>query len=325
MQRRSMILGAAALALSGVQSIAAAETFPSKPIKLIVPWPSGGAADFVARLVAEGMRKDLGQTVIVDNKPGATGLIGINATRSSPADGYTLVLAISNTHGLAPALNPKLAYDPVRDFTPIGVAAIGPLAVTVHPSVPVKTLPELVDYAKKNPGKLSFASAGPGSASHLLGEMLKSLAGINIVHVPYKGAGQAVQDLVAGRVHILFDGVAVKPYLQDGRLRALATTGPQRWSALPDTPTTAEAGYPKLRTVGWFGIMGPKDMPQPIVDRLNRSLQLALKDPALQSALKIQGMDIPTATSPAEMTTFIGSEIDRWKQNLKMINYTPTE
>ena len=306
-------------------SIAAAQAYPSKPIKLVVPWPAGGVSDFVARAVVEGMRKDLGQTIVVENKPGATGRIGLDAVRLSLPDGYTLVLAISNTHGVAPALYPNLPYDPVKDFTPVGVAAIGPLALTVKSSLPVKTLPELVDYAKKNPGKVNFASAGPGSGSHLMGEMLKVMAGIDIVHVPYKGTAPAVNDLAAGVVDLIFEGSAVKPFVTDGKLRVIATTGAKRWSAYPNAPTTAEAGYPKLLSASWFGIMGPKGMPQPIVDKLNHSLVVALKDPQVQTALKNQGVDIATATSPAEMTAFISSEIERWKANLKAIKYVHTE
>lgn len=319
----SNFLAVAALACTiGAPSVANAQAFPNKPIRLIVPWPSGGATDVVARVLAEGMRKDLGRSVVIENKPGATGRIGIEAVRSAPPDGYTLVMAISNTHGLAPALYPDLPYDPVKDFTPIGVAATGPLAVVVHPSVPAKTLPELVEYAKRNPGKLNFASAGAGSASHLLGEMLKSIAGIDMVHIGYKGTGQAVTDLAAGQVQLLFDGTPVMPYLKNDQLRALATTGPKRWSALPEVPTTTEAGYPKLQTYGWWGLMGPKGMPQPIVDRLNRSLNSALKDPFVQSTLHTQGMDVSEANTPAEMGAFIATEIVRWKANLKMINYT---
>lgn len=316
-----MALFGAALA---APSLAAAQAFPSKPIKLIVPWPAGGAADFVARAVSDAMRKDLGQTIVVDNRPGATGRIGIDALRSAPPDGYTLVMAISNTHGVAPALYPKLPYDSIRDFTPVGVAASGPLALTVHSSLPVKTLQELVEYAKRNPGKLNFASAGSGSGSHLMGEMLKAMARIDIVHVPFKGTAPAVNDLAAGHVHMIFEGSAVKPYVADGRLRVLATTGTKRWSAYPDTPTTAEAGFPKLLSASWFGIMGPKGMPQPIVDRLSRSLVVALKDPRVKSALQSQGLDVAEASSPADMSTFIASEIERWKSNLKLIKYTHT-
>jgi len=200
---------------------------------------------------------------------------------------------------------------------------MGPLAAAVHTALPVKTLPEFVEYAKRNPGKINFASAAPGSASHLLWEMLKSMAGINIVHVPYKGTAPAVQDVAAGQAQLIFEGSAVKTYVADGRLRPLETTGTRRWSALPDVPTTAEAGRPNLQTASWFGIMGLKGLPQPIVERLNRTLVTALKDPALQNTLKNYGMDTASATSPADMNTFIASEIERWKKNLNLINYTP--
>jgi tripartite-type tricarboxylate transporter receptor subunit TctC len=323
MYRLFKLLATATFACSlAAPSIAAAQAYPAKPIRLVVPWPAGGAADIVARAVSEGMRKDLGQTIVVENKAGATGRIGIDAVRTAPADGYTLVLAISNTHGVAPALYPKLPYDPVRDFTPVGVAAIGPLAMTVRGNLPVNTVAELVEYAKRNPGKLNFASAGPGSGSHLMGEMFKAMAQIDIVHVPYKGTAPAVNDLAAGVVDLIFEGSAVRPYIADGKLRVLATTGAARWSAYPDKPTTTEAGFPKLQSASWFGIMGPKGMPQPVVDRLNRSLVAGLKDPAVKTALKNQGFDVATATAPAEMSAFIASEIERWKSNLKLINYT---
>jgi tripartite-type tricarboxylate transporter receptor subunit TctC len=303
-------------------TIASSESYPDRAIKLIVPWPAGGASDLVARALSEGMRKDLGQSIVVENKAGATGRIGIDIARKAPADGYTLVLAISNTHGVAPALYPNLPYDPIKDFTPVGVAAIGPLALTVSSSLPFKTLPELIAYAKKNPGKLNFGSAGAGSGSHLMGEMFKSMAGIDIVHVPYKGTAPAVNDLAAGHVHLIFEGSAVKSFVEDGKLRVLATTAPKRWSLYPESPTTAELGLPKLMTASWFGIMGPKGMPKPVVDRLSRSLLVALKDPSVQAALKGQGFDVATAATPDDMSTFIASEIDRWKSNLKLINYT---
>lgn len=326
MKRLLKLLATISLAVSAVlPTLASAQAYPSRPIKLIVPWPAGGASDIVARAIVEGMRKDLGQTVVVENKAGATGRIGIEAARNSPADGYTLVLAISNTHGLAPALYKNLPYDPIRDFTPVGLVAIGPLAVTVRSSLGVKTLPELVEYAKRNPGKVNFASAGSGSGSHLLGEMLKSMAGINIVHVPFKGTAPAINDLAAGHVDLIFEGSAVKSYVTEGRLTVLATTGAKRWSAYPDAPTTAEAGFPKLLSASWFGIMGPKGMPQPVAERLSNSINVALKSPEVLAVLKAQGMEPVPSSSPAQLSSYMASEIDRWKANLKMINYTHVE
>jgi tripartite-type tricarboxylate transporter receptor subunit TctC len=302
-------------------SIAEAQSYPTKPIKLIVPWPAGGATDLIARAVTENMRKDLGQMIVVENKPGATGRIGIEAARLLPADGYTLLIAMSNTHGLAPALRKDLSYDPIVDFTQVGMICAAPLALTVRASLPVKTLPELIDYAKSNPGKLTYASGGIGSATHLMGEMFKAMAGIDIVHVPYKGQAPAVNDLLAGHVDMFFEGQIVKPHVDDGKLRVLATTGPQRWFMYPDIPTTTEAGLPDLVSAPWWGLQGPKGMPAPIVERLNRSMVAALKDPEVQSTLKSQGADIATETSPVQMKAFIAKEIERWEKNLKLINY----
>lgn len=313
-----------ALAVAGTllaSSAAMAQAYPNKPIKLVVPWAAGGPSDFVARVVTEGMRKDLGQPILIENKVGATGRIGTDAVRTAAPDGYTLLLAISNTHGVAPALYPNLPYDPVKDFSSVGVMAIGPLALTVRSSLPIKTLPELVAYAKRNPGKLTFASAGNGSGSHLLGEMLKAMGGIDILHVPYKGSAPAINDLAAGSVDIMFEGLALKPYVESGRLRVIATTGARRWSAYPEAPTTTEGGLPKLQSATWFGIMGPKGMPQPVVDRLSRALVAALKSTEIQAQLKTQGMEVATATSPAEMNAFVSSEVDRWKGLIKSINY----
>jgi tripartite-type tricarboxylate transporter receptor subunit TctC len=315
------LVAAAAAGALALPAVAVAQTYPTKPIKLIVPMPAGGATDFVGRTVAESMRQDLGQMIAVENKPGAAARIGIETARMAPADGYTLVLVLSNSHGLAPALRKDLPYDPIADFTPIGVIATGPMALIIRSSLPIKTLPELIDYAKRNPGKLTFASSGLGSGSHLQGEMLKHLAGIDIVHVPYKGTAPAMNDLLAGHVDLYFEGSAVKPHVDDGKLRILAAAGPKRWFLYPDVPTTAEQGLPGLVSQTWWGLMGPKGLPQPIVDRLNSSLLVALKDPKVRSAMETQGVQVVTETSPAQMVAFIASEIERWKANLKMIGY----
>jgi tripartite-type tricarboxylate transporter receptor subunit TctC len=315
-------LVAAAFASSLVlPSLSVAQTYPTKPIKLIVPMPAGGISDIVARAAAESMRKDLGQMIVVENKPGAVGRIGIEAVRQSPADGYTLLLAISNTHVLAPVLRKDLPYDPEADFAPIGLICFSPLALVIRADLPITTVQELIDYAKKNPGKLTFASTGPGSGSHLPGEMLKYFAGIDILHVAYKGTAPALNDLLAGHVDMTFGGTDALPHVQDGKLRVLTTTGTDRWFVYPDAPTTTEAGLPKIRSAPWWGLEAPKGTPQPIIERLNRSLNVALKDANVRSTLNSQGYDVVKETSPAEMDSYIASEIKRWSETLTQINF----
>jgi len=308
--------------LFGTNSLAFAQpaAYPSKPIRLVVPWPAGGASDIVARAVAEEMRKSLGAMIVVENRAGATGRIGTEEVKRSAPDGYTLLMAISSTHGIAPALDTKLPYDPVKDFTPIGLAAIGPLAVVVSLNVPAKNIAELVAYAKKNPGKLSYASAGPGSGSHLFGEMLNKEAGIDLRHIPYKGTSPALVDVVSGNVDVFIDGATVRRYVAEGKLKLLATTGTARWSAYPEVPTVKEQGYPKLHTAGWFGLMGPKDLPVPLVTRLNQALNAALASPATATFLREQGLD-PAPGSAEGMQKFVQSEIERWRANVRAIGY----
>ena len=286
MKRWLTLLASLALAFAAAAADAQ-DKYPSKVVRLIVPFAAGGSTDIVARALGQELSKLIGQPVIVENKPGAGGTIGSDYVAKSPPDGYTLLLGTVSTHAAAMSLYEKLPYDPLRDFTPITeIATIPNLVVVNAASVPVQTLAELVQLAKKEPGKLTFASNGSGTSNHLATELLKTTAGIDIVHVPYKGSGPALNDLLAGHVSMMLDVVMTSyQYVKAGRLKALAVTGSTRSPLLPDVPTVAEQGFPGFEAIVWFGVLAPAKTPPAIVEYLNKQLVAAINSPSLKTLL----------------------------------------
>jgi len=309
------LLSLTAALLLAFASAAFADDYPNKPVRMIVPFPPGGSNDVVGRLVAQQLSTALGQQVFVDNRGGAGGMIGTEAASKAAPDGYT-ILIISIAHAVNPALH-KLPYDPIKSFTPISILATGPNVLVVNPTLPVKSVKELVALAKEKPGELNYASAGIGSFQHLGGELFKLTAGVNIVHVPYKGGGPAMQDVIAGHVKIMFSSlIQTTPFIKSGKLRPLGTGGEKRSPVLPDVPTIAEAGVPGYAANNWWGIVAPAGTPAPIVDKLYKAVQTALKAPALQAEFAREGAASVEMTS-AEFADYIKAEIAKWARVVK--------
>lgn len=295
---------------------AQAGDFPNKPIRLVVPFPPGGATDAAARLVAVKMSEHWGQPVVVDNRAGAGGNVGSDLVAKSAPDGYTLVMGVTGSHAINTSLYSKMPYDPVTDFVAISQVAVVPNVLVVHPSVPAHNLAELVALAKKEPGKLNYASLGNGTAAHLGMEMLKAEAGVDITHVPYKGSAPAVADLLAGQVQMMVDGLpSALPHVKAGKLRAIALTSLHRAPALPDLPTIAET-YPGFYADAWSGLFAPKGTPQPVVDKLSAEVQRILKLPDVREKLAGLGAE-PVGSTQAEFSAHVKREIDKWAKVVK--------
>ncbi len=305
------------LALLFAATLAGAQTFPSKPVRFVVPYAPGGSTDTLARTIGTKLTDHLGQQVVVDNRPGANGDIGMTIVARAPADGYTIVLGYIANLGIGPSLYAKMPYDPIRDFASITQVAGASNILVVHPSLPVKNLGELVAWAKANPKKLSFASAGVASVGHLTGELLNDMAGIDMLHVPYKGSGQAISDLVGGHIKMMISGMAsTLPHVRSGKLVAVATTGSKRTPATPDVPTIAESGFRNFEASSWFGVLAPAGTPKPVVMRLNADIRKALQDPAVEKRLAGVGFEIVSGT-PEEFTAYMKSEIKKWAKVVK--------
>ncbi len=308
----------AALAVVLLPLFAAAQAYPDKPIRVIVPVPAGGTPDVVARTVAPGLSSLLGQQLVIDNRGGAGGLIGVELAARAIPDGYTLLFSSPGALTILPHLKQQVPYDTLRDFAPISLISIGPFLLITHPSVPVKTVKELIALAKAEPGKLNYASAGNGVANHLAMELFKSMAGVNITHVPYKGAPQAVTDLIGGNVDVMFNSIApVLPQIKAGRLRLLGIASAKRSPQLPDTPTISEAGVPGFEAVNWFGLFAPAKTPQPIIARLNAAVVKVVRAPETRMQFEIQGTD-PVASSPAEFAAFIRRDLEKYAKIVKL-------
>ena len=290
---------------------AAAQGYPSKPIRLIVPFAAGGGNDNVARLVGKRLADSLGQPVLVDNRPGAGGMVGAELAAKSAPDGYTLFLGGVGSHAINPNLHEKLPYDPIKDFAPVELLAQAPLVLVVHPSVPANSVAELTAYARAHPGKLNFASNGNGSSSQLAAVMFDSMAGVDMVHVPYKGLSPALTDLLSGQVQLMFSSVvAILPHIKAGKLRALAVTGAKRLASLPELPTIAESGLPGYEASSWYGILAPAGTPRNIVARLNAELTKALEQPEVRASLLAEGAE-PVGGSPEAFAAHIRAEKER--------------
>ena len=301
------------LAAALAPSLAAAQAYPNRPLRFIVPYAPGGVVDFIGRTVGTRLAVQLGQNVVTDNRPGAGGIIGIDLTAKSNPDGYTIVL-MDPAIVINPSLQAKVPYDVLNGMTTLSVIGSSPLVLAINPQVPAKDVTSLADYARANPAKVNFASAGVGTTTHMAGEFFKVRIGQNLTHVPYKGAGPAMADLVGGQVQMFFGSItAALPFLKDGRLRGLATTGPKRTSALPDLPTMIEAGYPGFEVDLWLGVFGPAKMPREIVTRLNAETRKALQDGGLREAFARVGVE-PRDTSPEAGYAVVRAEFEKWSK-----------
>ena len=299
------------LALPASAAQAQAQAWPNRPIKIIVPYPPGGQTDIVSRWLGEKLQAVLGQTFVIDNKAGAQGVVGLAALKQAPADGYTLLYANSSNLIINKFAMAKLPYEPLDDFEMISQIGMAALGMVVPPALGVKSVGDFVNYARANPGKVSFASFGVGSSSHLYGEMLKSAAKLDMVHVPYKGAGPAVQDVIAGVATMgIHDFATIGPQVLGGRATLLAVTGPKRWPAFPDAPTFLELGYP-LDLVGWNGIIAPKGTPRAIVDRLSLEINKIIQSPEGRARMLDLGL-LATGTTPAEFVDIVKRDTPRW-------------
>lgn len=298
------------LVAAGLSPLAHAQAaYPSKPVRIIVPSTPAGVLDNVTRALALRLADQLGQPIVIENKGGAGGNIGAEAAARSPADGYTLFIGFNATHGANLALFGKLGYDPVKDFAPISLLASVTNIISVHPSVPVNSLAELVAMAKAKPGQLSYASSGNGTSTHLAAELFKALAGVDITHIPYKGSAPAVADTIAGHVPMIIDSVASSTaHVKAGKLKALATTGPKRLAVLPELPTVAESGYPGFASVAWVGLLAPAGTPKAIVEQLNAQVLKVMALPETRERMAAFGVEITTST-PDEFAAHIRSEM----------------
>ncbi len=313
--RRGLLAAAAACAL--LPGLAAAQAFPSKPITIIVPFAAGGTTDILARIIAQGMGAELGQSVVVDNRAGAGGNIGGQVAARAPADGYTLFMGTVGTHAINAALYKKMPFDPVKDFAPLTRVANVPNLLVANPAQPFKTVQELIAYAKANPGKINFGSSGSGSSIHLSGELFKSMAKVDMQHVPYKGSAPAVTDLLGNQIAIMFDNMpSAIQHVRSGRLRAIAVTTARRSPELPDVPTIAEAGVPGYEATSWFGMFAPAATPAPVVAQLNATIVKVLAQPDIRKKLAEQGAEAAGET-PAQFADFIQKESVKWGKVVK--------
>ena len=300
-----------------------AADYPTRPIRLVVPYVAGGPTDAQARLFAEYLSRDLKQSVFVENKGGAQGAIGAEAVAHGESDGYTLLFTTSSVIELNPVLYKKLAYDPARELRVLGILTDVPMIMIVQPSIPAKTLAEFIDYAKKNPGKLNFGSAGSGSIGQLAGEMFKQQTGVEMTHVPYKGAGAALTDLLSGQIQVMFESVGISlPPVQAGLLRALGVSSTGRIADLPDLPTIAESGYPDYRVSVWDGIAAPAKVPDEVAATIAASVKRALNDDAFRTSLTKAGFPPLKSQSEAETRQFVEADRARWLSVVKKLNFS---
>lgn len=306
------IIGALVLSLSGV-GWTQAQSYPTKPVRLIVPFPAGGATDLFARTLSQKISEKLGQTLVVENRPGAGGTLGADLAAKANPDGYTLLLSTSSTHSIGPNLNPRMPYDAVRDFTPIAHLGNAPSIMLVPINSPAKTVKEWVDYAKKNPGRLNYASSGNGTIVQLSAELFKAQADVFVVHIPYKGTALAIPDLISGKVDVLFDSLPTgMPHVRDGRLRALGVTTLKPTALAPGLPAIADV-LPGYESNTWFGFFGPKNLPAEVVSRINTAANQVLKDPEVMDKLLRFGIE-PIGGTPAQFTTMLAIESAKWKK-----------
>ena len=320
---RRLFIAAAALCAAVVAGPAAAQPYPSKPVRLVVPFPAGGGTDFFARTVGAKMSETLGQPVVVDNRPGGSTIIGAENVKTSPPDGYTVLLGDLGTYALNPSLFKALPYDPANDFAPVTLTGRFVLTIAVNPSVlNVSSVKELIDAAKKDPGKITYASPGLGSPHHLAMELFAKEAGIKLTHVPYKGAAPAVQDLIGGQVAVMpIDIAAGMPHIKSGKIKVIATATPAPIASLPGVPTIASAGLPGFEAWAWQGFAVPKGTPADVIEKLREGYVQAVNDPAVRAKLVEAGIE-PLQSTPQEMAKYMGSEAAKWSKVVKDANIT---
>jgi tripartite-type tricarboxylate transporter receptor subunit TctC len=309
-------LAACGFAMAAAATVAGAAQYPERPIRMVIPFPPGGSLDVVGRIVGHKLTEVLGQNILIDNRSGASGNIGVEIVVRAPADGYTILL---NTLPLAvnPSLFAKLPFDVMRDLTPISLVAASPFVLVVHPSLPVKSTKELIALARAKPGQINYASAGNGTNLHVAAERFKSLAKVDMTHVPYKGGGPALTAVLAGEAQVGFiSSVAAMPHVASGRLRALGITSAKRSPALPELVSVAESGLPGYEFTTWFAILGPRGLPEPVMTTLHKGLLTALKSPDVRERLAKEGAEV-IGSSPAELGTFLQSEIAKWAEVVK--------
>jgi tripartite-type tricarboxylate transporter receptor subunit TctC len=314
---RSALARIVALVLAAFATGAYAQAYPSKPIHFIVPYPAGGPLDTVARLLGQRVSETVHQPVVVENKPGAGGNIGADSVAKAAPDGYTILMGAVATHAINPTLYRNIPYDPVKDFAPVTEVAWTPNVLVVNPSLPVSNVKEFIAYVKAHPGELNFGSGSTGSAGHLAGELFKTMAGVQMVHVPYKGAGPAMQDLIGGQIQLMFDNLASSlGQIRAGKVRALAVTTEKRSTLAPELPTIAESGLPGFDISTWFGIFAPGGTPQPVVQRLHDAFVAALQAPDVQATMKKMGAE-PVGNTPGEFAAFIRSEAEKYAKVIR--------
>jgi tripartite-type tricarboxylate transporter receptor subunit TctC len=319
MQRRHLLPLLAAPALF-TRPLFAQAAYPSKPIKLIVGFPPGGGIDFAARTIQPALEAALGQSVVIDNKPGVGGVLAATELARTAPDGYTLLLANTGPFAIAPYLQPKMPYDPLKQFTYVGQIAEGSYIAVTRPDHPAKDLKQFVEWAKANPGKANYASGGNGSSTHMNGELLNLVAGLDLLHVPYKGSAPAVQDLIGGQVQLLIDaGTVLLPQVKGGRLKALAVTGAARDPNLPDVPTARELGFTAMESTGFQGLVAPAGLPKPVLDRLSAELAKVLAMPDIRAKFSAAGAEVH-ARGPAEFASFVKADNEKWSALIKKRN-----
>ncbi len=311
----------AALALAGcaalVHAQTAAQPYPSRPVRIVVPYPAGGTTDIIARLAAAQLSERLGQPFVVENRAGASGAIGSAAVAQAAPDGYTLVMGTASSHGINPALQKSLPYDAVRDFAPVTMVASTPNIIVVHPGVPAKTLAELLALARARPGQLHFGSTSPGGSPHMSAELLKMMAGVDMAHVPYKGASPMLTDLMGGQIQVGFDNLpSALAFVRSGRLRALAVTTARRWPGAPEIATVAESGVPGYEVSGWFGLLAPAGTPRAVLDTLQDAVARSVRVPEVAAQLRGLGAE-PVASRPEDFARQIRADVDRWRSVAK--------
>jgi tripartite-type tricarboxylate transporter receptor subunit TctC len=318
--KRMFAAALAALSVFAAAPVVAQQAWPARPLKLIVPYAPGGSTDQLSRAIAERLGGALGQPVVVENRPGGNTIIGAEATAKAPPDGYTMFMGSSGSLAVNPHVYAKLPYEPNRDFAYVTLTASSPLVLVVNPSVPAKTVREFVDLAKAKPGAVSFASVGNGNPLHLAGELFKSMAGVDMLHVPYNGSAPALAAILGAQVDSMFDVVlTATPHVKAGKLRALGITGPKRVATLPEVPTIAESGYPGYDASIWFGIVVPKGTPQPVVQRLNAELVKILRSDEMRQKFDPLALEL-MASTPEEMGAFVAKESQKWGKVIRDFN-----